>query len=125
MGIAAYILFSAWRIGYEATQSLIDRELPDADRERIKALVLAHEGVYGIHDLRTRQSGLVRFIQLHLELNESLPLEQTHEVADEVEALICKEFPNSDVIIHQDPVKVDSGMGKRQAPGERKKRNKL
>lgn len=125
MGIAAYILFSAWRIGYEATQSLIDRELPDADRERIKALVLAHKGVYGIHDLRTRQSGLVRFIQLHLELNESLPLEQTHEVADEVEALICKEFPNSDVIIHQDPVKVDSGMGKRQAPGERKKRNKL
>jgi hypothetical protein len=37
-------------------------------------------------------------------------------VADEVEMLICNAFPNSDVIIHQDPVKVDSDLGKRQAP---------
>jgi ferrous-iron efflux pump FieF len=124
MGIAAYILYSAWQIGYEAAQSLIDRELPDAERERIRALALAHDGVYGIHDLRTRQSGLVRFIQLHLELDESLPLEQTHQVADEVEALICKEFPNSDVIIHQDPVKVDPGIGKRQISGNKIKRKK-
>jgi ferrous-iron efflux pump FieF len=116
IGIAAYILYSAWQIGFDATQSLIDRELPDADREKIKALALEHEGVYGIHDLRTRQSGLVRFIQLHLELNEALPLGQTHQVADEVEMLICNAFPNSDVIIHQDPVKVDSDLGKRQAP---------
>jgi len=109
IGIAAYILYSAWQIGYDAAQSLIDRELPDADRERIKALALQHDGVFGIHDLRTRQSGQVRFIQLHLELDQALPLAQTHQVADEVEALICKEFPNSDVIIHQDPVPVDPG----------------
>ncbi|WP_455212464.1 cation diffusion facilitator family transporter [Kaarinaea lacus] len=118
IGIAVYILYSAWQIGYDATQSLIDRELPDSDREKIKALALGHPGVFGIHDLRTRQSGLVRFIQLHLELDKSLPLEQTHEVADEVEALICKEFPNSDVIIHQDPVKVASGVGNRQVPDD-------
>ena len=108
IGIAMYILYSAWQIGYEATQSLIDRELPDADREKIKALVMGHEGVFGIHDLRTRQSGLMKFIQLHLELDKSLSLEQTHQVADEVEGMICKEFPNADVIIHQDPVTVDS-----------------
>lgn len=106
IGIAVYILYSAWRIGYEATQSLIDRELPDAEREKIKALALTHSGVYGVHDLRTRQSGQVRFIQLHLELNQTWPLERSHQVADEVEALICKEFPNADVIIHQDPIKV-------------------
>ena len=107
IGIALYILYSAWQIGYEAAQSLIDRELPDADRARIKALALGHDGVFGIHDLRTRQSGQTIFIQLHLELDQSLSLKQTHDVADEVEALIGKEFPNADVIIHQDPVKVD------------------
>ena len=106
MGIAVYILYSAWSIGYEAAQSLIDRELPDTEREKIKTLALTHNGVYGVHDLRTRQSGQVRFIQLHLELNQTWPLERSHQVADEVEALICKEFPNADVIIHQDPIKV-------------------
>jgi ferrous-iron efflux pump FieF len=110
IAIAMYILYSAWQIGYEAAQTLIDRELPDAEREKIKSLVLGHAGVYGIHDLRTRQSGQTRIIQLHLELNRDLPLETTHQVADEVHALICKEFPDSDIIIHQDPVKVDSGQ---------------
>ena len=108
IGIAVYILYSAWQIGYEATQSLIDRELPDSEREKIKAMALAHEGVYGIHELRTRQSGQIKFIQLHLEMNQSLSLQQTHKVADEVETLIRREFPNADVIIHQDPVKVAS-----------------
>ena len=108
IGIAVYILYSAWQIGYEATQSLIDRELPDSEREKIKAMALAHEGVYGIHELRTRQSGQIKFIQLHLEMNQSLSLQQTHQVADEVETLIRREFPNADVIIHQDPVKVAS-----------------
>jgi len=108
VGISIYILYSAWQIGNDAIQSLIDRELPDADREKIKALAMGHEGVFGIHDLRTRQSGQVKFIQLHLELDKSLSLEQTHRVADEVETMIRKEFPNSDVIIHQDPVTVDS-----------------
>jgi ferrous-iron efflux pump FieF len=110
IAIAAYILYSAWQIGYEAAQTLIDRELPDAEREKIKALVMGHAGVYGIHDLRTRQSGQTRIIQLHLELNQDLPLEKTHQVADEVHALICEEFPDSDIIIHQDPVKVDSSQ---------------
>lgn len=108
IAIAAYILYSAWQIAYEASQTLIDRELPDADREKIKALALGHAGVYGIHDLRTRQSGQTRFIQLHLELNQDLPLEKTHQVADEVHDLIYAEFPDSDIIIHQDPVKADS-----------------
>ena len=108
IGIAMYILYSAWRIGYEAIQALIDRELPDEDRQKIKAIAMGHEGVFGVHDLRTRQSGQIKFIQLHLELDKSLSLEQTHQVADEVEAMICKEFPHSDVIIHQDPVTVDS-----------------
>jgi ferrous-iron efflux pump FieF len=108
IGIAVYILYSAWQIGYEAAQTLIDRELPDAEREKIKALALSHAGVYGIHDLRTRQSGQQRFIQLHLEMNQALPLEKTHQVADEVHALICEEFPDSDIIIHQDPVRVDT-----------------
>jgi ferrous-iron efflux pump FieF len=108
IGIVIYIVYSAWQIGYEAIQSLIDRELPDADREKIKTLAMGHSGVFGIHDLRTRQSGQMKFIQLHLELDKSLSLEHTHQVADEVEAIIRGEFPNSDVIIHQDPVTVKS-----------------
>lgn len=60
-------------------------------------------GVSGAHDLRTRQSGPTRFIQIHLEMEDSLPLVQAHMVADQVEQAILRRFPGSDVIIHQDP----------------------
>lgn len=61
-------------------------------------------GVSGAHDLRTRQSGPTRFIQIHLEMEDNLPLVQAHLVAEQVEQAILRRFPGSDVIIHQIPV---------------------
>jgi ferrous-iron efflux pump FieF len=106
--IAFYILYSAWQIGYEAAQSLIDRELPDTEREKIKTLAMAYEGVFGVHDLRTRQSGQVKIIQLHLNLDGKQTLESAHSIADKVDAAIRAAFPNADIIIHQDPVDVSA-----------------
>ncbi len=104
LGIGIYILYSALRMGYEAVQSLLDRALPDEERQEIIDIVTSRPGVSGAHDLRTRQSGPTRFIQIHLEMEDSLPLVQAHMVADQVEQAILRRFPGSDVIIHQDPV---------------------
>ncbi|MGV1100052.1 cation diffusion facilitator family transporter [Thiovibrio sp. JS02] len=111
-GIAGYILYSAWQIGKEAMQVLMDRELPEATRQAICDLSLAHGMVLGIHDLRTRQSGQTMLIQLHLDLDRNLPLASAHQVAKEVELKILAAYPNADVIIHQDP----SEPGKRPGP---------
>ncbi|HAD4782778.1 TPA_asm: CDF family cation-efflux pump FieF [Salmonella enterica subsp. enterica serovar Typhi str. CT18] len=102
LGIGIYILYSALRMGYEAVQSLLDRALPDAERQEIIDIVTSWPGVSGAHDLRTRQSGPTRFIQIHLEMEDNLPLVQAHFVADQVEQAILRRFPGSDVIIHQD-----------------------
>jgi ferrous-iron efflux pump FieF len=103
LGIAAYILYSAWRIGQEAFQLLMDRELPDDQRERIRRVILANDRVRGVHDLRTRRSGHDIFIQMHLELDDELSLFVAHEIADEVEASIREIHPQADVLIHKDP----------------------
>jgi ferrous-iron efflux pump FieF len=103
LGIACYILYSAWRIGREALQVLMDHELPEKVRQRICDIVLAHRAVLGLHDLRTRQSGQTILIQLHLDLDQALPLAEAHRVADEVEQAIMVIFPQADVLIHQDP----------------------
>ncbi len=103
IGIVAFILYSAWEIAHEAIQLLMDRELPDAERRKIRDIVLSHPGVSGMHDLRTRRSGATCFIQLHLEMDDNLPLIQAHAIADEVEAALHKAFPHAEVIIHEDP----------------------
>ena len=103
IGIALYVLYSAWKIVREALRHLMDRELPDEERERIKAIVKAHPKVINMHELKTRRSGLQAFIQLHVEMDGGLSLTEAHDVSDEVEAAILAAFPNAEVIIHADP----------------------
>jgi ferrous-iron efflux pump FieF len=83
---------------------LLDRELDSDTREQIKALALEDKRVKGLHDLRTRQSGKTRFIQLHLELDGNQPLFEAHSIADATGLRIKNAFEDAEVIIHQDPV---------------------
>jgi len=106
IGIALYILYSAWEIVRRAFDHLMDRELPDDEREQIKAIARSHQKVRGMHDLRSRRSGMDTFIQLHLELDDELSLLQAHEISDEVEARLLEVYPAAEIIIHIDPVSV-------------------
>ena len=106
MLLGLYILKGALTIGYEAVQTLLDRQLPEEEQQRISQLVRAIPGVHGMHDLRTRQSGPLRIIQLHLELDDQLPLLRAHELADLAEAAIRTDFPLADVLVHMDPISV-------------------
>jgi ferrous-iron efflux pump FieF len=103
LAIAAYILKSAWTIAAGAYDMLMDRELPDEDRARIKQIVLDHGEVIAVHDLRTRASGPLTFIQIHVEMDGNMNLYHAHEVADHVEAQLREVYPGAEVIIHQDP----------------------
>ena len=102
-GIAVYLMYTAWRIALQSLNLLMDRELPDAARARIMQIATAHPDVTAAHDLRTRSSGTHNFIQLHLEMDGSMSLTRAHQISDEVETRIREAFPNSEVIIHEDP----------------------
>jgi ferrous-iron efflux pump FieF len=104
--IAAYILVSAGAIAKGSLDMLMDREMPEADRRRIRELALEHPEVLDMHDLKTRVAGPYAFIQLHLEMDGAMTLEHAHRIADEVEAEIVTAFPGADVIIHEDPAGV-------------------
>ena len=109
IGIALYILYSAWEIVSQAFDHLMDRELPDEERDQIEAIARSHKQVRGMHDLRSRRSGMATFIQLHLELDDELSLLQAHEISDEVEGRLQAVYPAAEIIIHIDPVSVVPG----------------
>jgi ferrous-iron efflux pump FieF len=101
--VAALLSAGAWHVFRQSYDQLMDRELPEAERDRIKEIVLSHGDVRNLHDLRTRAAGLSKFIQLHIELDPAIGLTHAHEVSDAVEASILSAFPNAEVIIHEDP----------------------
>jgi ferrous-iron efflux pump FieF len=107
MAVAAVLAASAWRVFRQSYDQLMDRELPDDERERIKRIVRGHSEVRNLHDLRTRAAGICRFIQLHIELDPAISLTRAHEVSDEVEHELLAAFPDAQVIIHQDPAGVE------------------
>ena len=101
--VAGALVWSAWSVFRQSYDQLMDRELPDAEREKIIRIVLKHGEVRNMHDLRTRASGIHTFIQFHIELAPDISLMRAHEISDRVEAEVCTAFPHAEVIIHQDP----------------------
>ncbi len=101
--IALYLVFGAGKIIVQSVTQLMDRELSDDELEKIQSIVLAHNKALGIHELRTRQAGAVKFIQFHLELDDALSLLEAHSVGVEIEVEICHALAPCEVFIHHDP----------------------
>ncbi len=104
--IALYILMNAVKMAWEAMQMLLDISLPLEEIKQIEEIVDQHEGVLSFHELKTRQAGMVKFIQLHIELADNLPLVKAHEITDSLERKLLTKFPLSEVILHQEPTSV-------------------
>jgi ferrous-iron efflux pump FieF len=113
LAVALFIAYTAFSIGRAALDMLMDREMDDRERDRIKLIVRAHPEVLGLHDLRTRAAGQDRFIQFHLDLNPEISLKEAHRISDAVEASLMEAFPGAEIIIHQDPLGADDGVTRR------------
>lgn len=102
--ISAYLLYNAYKIAAEAIKTLMDAELSDEIRKHIKDVVMDCPFSKGIHDLRTRDLGGRYMFEFHLELDGELSLAAAHDMTDLVEDNLLDAYPNSVIIIHQDPV---------------------
>jgi cation diffusion facilitator family transporter len=105
IAIAVYILWSAAHVAYESINVLMDRRLPPDVDETVALIVSRYEpdGVLGFHDLRTRRSGSLRFVDLHLEVQRDKKFEEAHELTVKVIRAIEAELPRTRVQIHTDP----------------------
>lgn len=104
--VALYLVFGAGQIMVQSVSQLMDSELSDEELAKIKAIVLSHKQAIGIHELRTRQSGIQKFIQFHLELSDDLSLLEAHSIGDEIEAEVCSALAPCEVFIHHDPTSI-------------------
>lgn len=101
--VTAILIAAAVKVFREASNQLMDRELPEAERRRIVELASADPRLRDVHELRTRMSGPYVHVQMHVELDPQLPLLEAHEVMVAAENRILEEFPAADIIIHPDP----------------------
>lgn len=101
--IGCYILWSAFKVGKESIEILMDKELPEQITEQMLRVAKSVPEVINVHDLKTRKSGTQWFIQLHVELPARMSLEEAHQHCLTVRRALQQQWPAADVIIHADP----------------------
>src|SRR5437763_7303632 len=105
--VGLWIIYGAVKIARLSLVQLMDREMPDSERARVRAIAESHPEVTAVHDIRTRIAGPTAFIQLHIEMDGAMNLLHAHEVSDAVEARLRRAFPHAEIMIHEDPAGIE------------------
>jgi cation diffusion facilitator family transporter len=106
LGLSVYIALAALPLLRKGLAQLLDRALDPELVDEIRRIAEGHSPlVNGMHELRTRKSGDLHFVEFHLVFNEDIPLGRAHRVADEIEARIRALKPlRWSINVHLDPV---------------------
>lgn len=104
IAVAALIIKSSIDLTRNAAADLFDARLPHEDEEKIRTVLSRHqEECIDFHRLRSRKSGSIRFIDLHLVVPRKWTIEEAHQLSDRIEKEIREALANTQVIIHIDP----------------------
>lgn len=107
LAITAVIVGILVHTGREVLARNLDAVDPDVV-DRIRDLSLGTPGVHDVHDVRARHAGRSLLVQLHVDVDGSLPLRDAHAIAEEVRHAIAHAFPAAvDVDVHLDPAGED------------------
>ncbi len=103
--VAAAILVTGVRLLTRSSRVLVDEALPSDEVTAIRSAVEAFgpRGVVGYHELRTRQAGSRRYVDLHVQFRSGTSLESAHRTAHELQDLIAERLGGADVLIHLEP----------------------
>ncbi|MEZ0325548.1 MAG: cation diffusion facilitator family transporter [Fimbriimonas sp.] len=101
--LACWIAFGAVLMSREAIDQLIDRKIPPDEMAAIERILNETQGCLSWHKLRTRHSGHVHYIDVHIVVPNDWSVVQAHDLADSVEKRIQAELAPAHAVIHVDP----------------------
>ena len=104
IGVAAMILYVAFRIGKESVEELIDTAVDATTQEEARQTIMAIPGVLDTHELRTRKMGSKVYADVHIRVAKFISVSEGHHIGDEVMKALKDRFERMiDVVVHIDP----------------------
>ncbi|HOK51437.1 MAG: cation diffusion facilitator family transporter [Bacteroidales bacterium] len=92
----SYVLLKA------AYAPLLDSSLKADEVKAIEDILQNYPVRY--HDLKTRKAGQYRFAEMHIELPSTLPLQEVHDLCDDIEEKIKSKIGPIEINIHVEPI---------------------
>jgi cation diffusion facilitator family transporter len=104
IGVALLILRAAYDLTARSGRDLLDSRLPQEEEAWLAECIMEHAPlVLGYHRLRTRRAGGARFVDVHVEVPGSMSVDESHAVADSIEARMRERFARLSVTVHIEP----------------------
>ncbi len=106
-GVAALIIWIGIKVFFNSFFDLMDQKLPEEEEERIRRIIEEHSGMFvEYHKMRTRRSGAVRYVDLHLVVSGDEIIRNAHDLCDHLEKDISAAINNVNITIHLEPSKI-------------------
>lgn len=105
IAVAINIIVVGARLIWRSGAGLMDAALPDDDRSAVEAVLdrYREQGI-GFHDIRTREAGHERFVQMHMLVPGDWSVQRAHDLGEEIEADLDAALDHLSVTIHVEPV---------------------
>ncbi|MER0237946.1 cation diffusion facilitator family transporter [Fulvimarina sp. MAC8] len=106
--LAAFVALNILREGYAVVSNslsgLMDQAMAPEEEVRVREVVSTNaDGAIEVHDLRTRLSGRIIFIEFHLVVPSKMTVGDSHVICDRIEDALAEAFPTARIQIHVEP----------------------
>jgi cation diffusion facilitator family transporter len=104
IAVAAHLLGEGVEVVRGAASALLDEALrPEELATLARVIGGALEPGESFHDLRTRRAGARVFIEIHLVVDASLTVLDSHARCDALEAAVAEALPGAELTVHVEP----------------------
>lgn len=102
--VALMILKMGFKLSIKAFKELIDTALEPKTVKQIEDCIQAVNGVFHVHQLRTRSMGGLGYVDVDIEVNPKISISEGHFIATQVETSVKQQFNQiQDIKIHIEP----------------------
>jgi cation diffusion facilitator family transporter len=104
--VAIIVIVVGGELGMRSIQALLDSAPRHGEVERITRAVGNMRKVANVHAVRVRSSGARWFVDLHVTMDGSTSLNESHHVTERIEKKVHAILPGSDVTVHVEPLEM-------------------
>ncbi|EGD53782.1 cation diffusion facilitator family transporter [Gordonia neofelifaecis] len=105
IAVAVNIIFVGYHLVRRSTLGLMDTAVPEAERAEIDAVLDRFRGDgIDFHDVRTREAGHLRYVQLHMLVPGDWSVQRGHDLLEDVEAALHAAVDDLVPTIHLEPI---------------------
>lgn len=103
--VAINIVFVGYRLIKRSMMGLMDAAIPEEERAKVDAVLdsFRTDGV-DFHDVRTREAGHIRFVQLHMLVPGAWSVQEGHDLLEKVESQLHAQIEDVVPTIHLEPI---------------------